>query len=116
VKPRDGTWFATPALDVDNAEDLRIKMCIDITARNFTTVHQSWATIFYQRAYSKQPFLFRDSANDGVHEAIGTTIALSVTPSIWSKSDCWTAPDSSKDIGLLLKRALEKVAFLRSAC
>ena len=62
-------------------DDLRIKMCIDITAEDFTTIHHELGHNFYQRAYDKQPFLFRDSANDGFHEAIGDTIALSVTPS-----------------------------------
>ena len=61
-------------------DDLRIKMCIDITAEYFTTIHHELGHNFYQRAYNRQPYLFRDSANDGFHEAIGDTIALSVTP------------------------------------
>ena len=68
------------AWDVDNVEDLRIKMCIDITDEDFTTIHHELGHNFYQRAYNTQPILFRDSANDGFHEAIGDTIALSVTP------------------------------------
>ena len=40
----------------------------------------SWATTSTSAPTSKQPFLFRDSANDGFHEAIGDAIALSVTP------------------------------------
>ncbi len=43
-------------------------------------MHHELGHNFYQRAYDKQPFLFRDSANDGFHEAIGDTIGLSVTP------------------------------------
>ncbi|MGA2115530.1 MAG: M2 family metallopeptidase [Bryobacteraceae bacterium] len=114
VKPRDRDVVChASAWDVDNAEDLRIKLCIDITAEDFTTVHHEVGHNFYQRAYSHQPFLFRDSANDGVHEAIGDTIALSVTPEYLVKIGLLDrAPDASKDIGLLLARALEKVAFL----
>ena len=57
--------------------------------------------------------LFRDSANDGFHEAIGDTIALSVTPEYLVKIGLLDkAPDASRDIGLLMTRALEKVAFL----
>ena len=58
--------------------------------------------------------LFRDSANDGFHEAIGDTIALSITPEYLVKIGLLLdqAPDASKDIGLLLQQALEKVAFL----
>ena len=114
VKPRDRDVVChASAWDVDSVEDLRIKMCIDITAEDFTTIHHELGHNFYQRAYDKQPFLFRDSANDGVHEAIGDTIALSVTPEYLVKIGLLDrAPDSSKDIGLLLRRALEKVAFL----
>ena len=88
-------------------------MCIQINAEDFTTIHHELGHNFYQRAYDQQPFLFRDSANDGFHEAIGDTIALSVTPEYLKKIGLLpTVPDSSKDIGLLLYKALEKVAFL----
>ena len=114
VKPRDRDVVChASAWDVDNVEDLRIKICIDITAEDFTTVHHELGHNFYQRAYNKQPFLFRDSANDGFHEAIGDTIALSVTPEYLVKIGLLDkTPDASKDIGLLLARALEKIAFL----
>ena len=96
-----------------NVEDLRVKMCIEPTGEDFVTIHHELGHNFYQRAYDKQPFLFRDSANDGFHEAIGDTIALSVTPEYLVKLGCFPkAPDASKDIGLLLNKALEKIAFL----
>jgi peptidyl-dipeptidase A len=114
IKPRDRDVVChASAWDVDNVEDLRIKMCIDITAEDFTTIHHELGHNFYQRAYSKLPFLFRDSANDGFHEAVGDTIALSITPEYLVKLGFLAkAPDESKDIGLLLRRALEKIAFL----
>jgi len=114
VKPRDRDVVChASAWDVDNVEDLRIKLCIEVTAEDFTVIHHELGHNFYQRAYSKQPYLFRDSANDGVHEAIGDTIALSVTPEYLVKIGMLDqAPDSSKDIGLLLARALDKIAFL----
>ena len=114
VKPRDRDVVChASAWDIDFADDLRLKMCIDINEEDFTTVHHELGHNFYQRAYDKQPFLFRDSANDGFHEAIGDTIALSVTPEYLVKIGLLDkAPDASKDIGLLLARALEKVAFL----
>ena len=65
---------------MDYVDDLRLKMCIEITGEDFSTIHHELGHNFYQRAYDQQPFLFRDSANDGFHEAIGDTIALSVTP------------------------------------
>src|SRR5258706_14376309 len=114
TKPRDRDVVChASAWDLDNIEDLRIKMCIDINEEDFITVHHELGHNFYQRAYNKQPFLFRDSANDGFHEAIGDTIALSVTPEYLVKIGLLDkAPDASKDIGLLLARALEKIAFL----
>ncbi len=101
------------AWDIDYVDDLRIKMCIDTTAEDFVTVHHELGHNYYQRAYDRQPVLFRDSANDGFHEAIGDTVALSVTPGYLVKIGLLSAtPDASKDIGLLLQKALEKVAFL----
>jgi peptidyl-dipeptidase A len=114
VKPRDREVVChASAWDVDFDRDLRVKMCIDITAEYFSTIHHELGHNFYQRAYSQQPYLFRDSANDGFHEAIGDTIALSITPQYLVKLGLLDkAPDPSKDLGLLLQRALEKIAFL----
>jgi peptidyl-dipeptidase A len=113
-KPRDREVVChASAWDVDNADDLRIKVCINITAEDFSVIHHELGHNFYQRAYNQQPFLFRDSANDGFHEAIGDTIALSITPEYLVKLGFIPkAPDTSKDIGLLLNKALEKIAFL----
>jgi peptidyl-dipeptidase A len=114
VRPRDREVIChASAWDIDYAEDVRIKMCIDQTADDFTTIHHELGHNFYQRAYKDQPVLFRDSANDGFHEAIGDTIALSVTPEYLVRIGLLDkAPDASRDIGLLLTRALQKIAFL----
>lgn len=114
VRPRDRDVVChASAWDVDNDNDLRVKMCIDITEEDFGVIHHELGHNFYQRAYNKQPFLFRNSANDGFHEAIGDTIALSLTPDYLIKLGMINkAPDASKDIGLLLQKALDKVAFL----
>jgi peptidyl-dipeptidase A len=101
------------AWDVDNDEDLRIKMCIRTTGEDFVVIHHELGHNFYQRAYRAQPILFRAGANDGFHEAIGDAIALSVTPEYLVKVGLLDrAPDAAGDTGLLLSRALEKVAFL----
>jgi peptidyl-dipeptidase A len=114
VKPRDRDVVChASAWDVDLVTDLRIKMCIDITAEDFLTIHHELGHNFYQRAYNEQPLLFRDSANDGFHEAVGDTIALSVTPEYLVKLGLLDkAPGTSGDIGQLLHKALEKIAFL----
>ena len=114
VKPRDREVVChASAWDVDLVDDLRIKMCIDITAEDFLVIHHELGHNFYQRAYNTQPLLFRDSANDGFHEAVGDTIALSVTPEYLVKLGLLNqAPGTSGDIGQLLHKALEKIAFL----
>jgi len=114
VRPKDREVVChASAWDVDFVEDVRIKMCIEPNAEDFTTIHHELGHDFYQRAYKDQPVLFRDSANDGFHEAIGDTIALSVTPEYLVKIGLLDkAPDTSRDIGLLMNRALDKIAFL----
>jgi peptidyl-dipeptidase A len=101
------------AWDVDSKDDLRIKMCIQTTAEDFTTIHHELGHNFYQRAYNTQPPLFQNSANDGFHEAVGDTIALSVTPEYLKQLALIdTVPPASGDIDYLLQQALPKIAFL----
>jgi peptidyl-dipeptidase A len=103
------------AWDLDNKDDLRIKMCTKVNATDFVTVHHELGHNYYQRAYNQQPYLYMDSANDGFHEAIGDTIALSVTPEYLVQIgllDRARVPPAEKDIGLLLEQAMDKVAFL----
>jgi peptidyl-dipeptidase A len=101
------------AWDIDNKDDLRVKMCIQITEEDFVTIHHELGHNFYQRAYKDQPPLFQNSANDGFHEAVGDTIALSVTPEYLKQLGLInTVPPASGDIDYLLQQALAKVAFL----
>lgn len=101
------------AWDVDNQNDLRLKMCIRIVDEDFRTIHHELGHNFYQRAYSRQPFLFEESANDGFHEAIGDTIALSITPEYLKQIDMLSdVPGPEGDLALLMHKALEKIAFL----
>ncbi len=101
------------AWDVDELSDLRIKMCIEPTAEDFKTIHHELGHNFYQRAYSHLPYLYRQSANDGFHEALGDTIALSVTPTYLKQIGMIDkVPDPSSDLGLLMRDALESIAFL----
>ena len=103
------------AWDVDNKDDLRIKMCTKVNSGDFVTIHHELGHNYYQRAYNKQPFLYLNSANDGFHEAIGDMIALSITPDYLVKIgllDAAQVPGADKDTGLLLRQAMDKVAFL----
>ncbi len=101
------------AWNLDAKDDIRIKMCIQKTGEEFSVIHHELGHNFYQRAYQNQPVYYQNSANDGFHEAIGDTIALSVTPKYLKEIGLIdTIPDESKDIGLLMKMALDKVAFI----
>jgi len=101
------------AWDIDYEKDVRLKMCIQINEEDFSVVHHELGHNYYQMAYSKQPYLFRESANDAFHEAIGDTVALSVTPPYLKQLGLIDkVPEQSADIGFLLNRALDKVAFL----
>ena len=116
TKPRDREVIChASAWDVDNLDDLRIKMCIKVNGDDFTTIHHELGHNYYQRAYNQQSYLYLDSANDGFHEAIGDTIALSITPEYLVQIgllDRSKVPSADKDTGLLLRQAMDKVAFL----
>ena len=116
VKPQDREVIChASAWDIDNVDDLRIKMCIKKNADDFTTIHHELGHNYYQRAYNKQDYLHLDGANDGFHEAIGDMIALSITPEYLVQIgllDRSQVPSADKDIGLLLRQAMDKVAFL----
>lgn len=114
TKPQDREVVChASAWSLDFENDLRIKMCIKINDEDFRTIHHELGHNYYQRAYSKQPFLYQDSANDGFHEAVGDTVALSITPEYLKQIGLIDqVPDPSKDLGLLMRSALDKVAFL----
>jgi peptidyl-dipeptidase A len=103
------------AWDVDSKDDLRIKMCTKVNGDDFVTIHHELGHNYYQRAYNQQPYLYLNGANDGFHEAIGDSIALSITPEYLAQIgllDRSKIPSTDKDTGLLLRQAMDKVAFL----
>lgn len=116
LKPADREVVChASAWDIDNVDDLRIKMCIKINSNDFVTVHHELGHNYYQRAYNKQSYLHLNGANDGFHEAIGDAIALSITPDYLVQIgllDASKVPNADKDNGLLLRQAMDKVAFL----
>jgi peptidyl-dipeptidase A len=116
VKPADREVIChASAWDLDSKDDLRIKMCTKVNGDDFVTIHHEMGHNYYQRAYNQQPFLYKNGANDGFHEAIGDTVALSITPDYLVRIgllDKAKVPSADKDIGLLLKQAMDKVAFL----
>ena len=116
TKPQDREVVChASAWDVDNVDDLRIKMCIKRNADDFKVIHHELGHNYYQRAYNQQDYLHLNGANDGFHEAIGDMIALSITPEYLVQIDMLDradVPSADKDIGLLLREAMDKIAFL----
>ncbi|HYD25923.1 MAG TPA: M2 family metallopeptidase [Croceibacterium sp.] len=116
LKPADREVVChASAWDVDNKDDLRIKMCIKVNSDDFVTIHHELGHNYYQRAYNEQPYVYLNGANDGFHEAIGDFVALSITPEYLVQIgllDRAQVPSADKDIGLLLRQAMDKVAFL----
>ena len=115
TRPRDREVVChASAWDLDDRSDIRIKMCTQVTAEDFVTVHHELGHNYYQRAYQDQPFLFKGGANDGFHEAIGDFAALSVlTPTYLKQIGLLeTVPGAEEDIPFLLKTAMDKIAFL----
>jgi peptidyl-dipeptidase A len=114
LKPQDHDVVChASAWDIDQDQDVRLKMCIKIDDEDFATIHHELGHLYYDLSYAKQPVLFRGGANDGFHEAIGDTMALSITPEYLKQIGLLDkVPSASADIGLLLRRALDKVAFL----
>jgi peptidyl-dipeptidase A len=116
TRPRDRDVVChASAWDLDERDDVRIKQCIQINAEHFQTVHHELGHNYYQRAYQDRSELFRGAAHDGFHEAIGDFVALNATPEYLAEIGILPRgqiPPVSADTGLLLQRALEKIAFL----
>lgn len=101
------------AWNIDNKDDVRLKMCVEINAEDFVTVHHELGHNYYSLAYAKQPPLFQGGANDGFHEAIGDAVALSTTPAYLTQIGLLAqAPGPGGDLEYLMKQSLDKVAFL----
>ena len=104
---RAGAW------NVDLDADVRIRMCLDVRGEDFVAVHRALGRNYYQRAYREQPPLYRAGAAGGFHEAVGGAAALSLTPEYLVEVGLLDeAPPAGRDVGRLLRLALDKVAFL----
>lgn len=115
IKPRDRDVVChASAWDMDYQGDVRIKMCIEPTEDEFTTIYHELGHIFYYLAYNHLPPLFQSGAHDGFHEAIGDTMVLAMTPGYLSSIGLIDKPKVSEQalINGQMRMALEKVAFL----
>ncbi|XP_037678580.1 angiotensin-converting enzyme 2 isoform X2 [Choloepus didactylus] len=96
--------------------DFRIKMCTKVTMDDFLTAHHEMGHIQYDMAYAIQPYLLRNGANEGFHEAVGEIMSLSAATPKHLKAIGLLPPDFQEDfeteINFLLKQALTIVGTL----
>ena len=118
IKPRDREVVChASAWDIDNEDDLRIKMCIDPTAEDFSTIHHELGHNFYQRAYKNQPMHVsrqRERRLPRSDRRYGRAVGDAGVPGKIGLLD--KAPDASRDIGLLLNVRWIKWRSCRSDC
>jgi peptidyl-dipeptidase A len=115
VRPRDRQVVChASAWDMNNQGDVRIKTCLAPTEEDLYTIYHELGHVYYFISYARQPFLFRDGANDGFHEAIGDSVNLSVTPAYLARIGLIPAVKPSREAVLnqQMKMAVEKIAFL----
>ena len=115
IKPLDRDVMChASAWDMNMQGDVRIKMCINPTEEDLSTIYHEMGHIYYYLAYNKLPPLLQGGANDGFHEAIGDTIVLSMTPQYLASVGLVAKPQQTHDalVNAQMRMALSKVAFL----
>ncbi len=115
VKPADKKVVChASAWDVQSNNDLRIKMCINKNQEDLITIHHELGHDYYYNNYYQLPILFQSGANDGFHEAIGDTVALSMTPEYLKQKGLIdkVVKNDKATINAQMHKALEKIAFL----
>lgn len=80
----------------------RIKMCTKVTMDDFLTAHHEMGHIQYDMAYAEQPYLLRNGANEGFHEAVGEIMSLSAATPKHLKSLGLLPPDFVEDNGMYI--------------
>ena len=114
-KPKDKEVVChASAWDVGLNNDLRIKMCINKNQEDLITIHHELGHDYYFNSYFTLPVLYQNGANDGFHEAIGDTIALSMTPGYLKARGLLSVVEKNDraTINEQMASALDKIAFL----
>jgi len=115
ARPRDREVVCyASAWDMNPGTDVRVKACLEPTEEDLYTIYHELGHDYYFLAYAKQPYPFREGANDGFHEAIGDTVNLSVTPAYLAKLGLIRSAQPGHDalINQQMKMATQKIAFL----
>ena len=67
---------------------------------DFLTAHHEMGHIQYDMAYAAQPYLLRNGANEGFHEAVGEIMSLSAATPHYLKALGLLEPDFYEDNGM----------------
>jgi len=112
-RDRDVVCHAT-AWEMDGKDDVRIKMCMRPTLEELRTIYHELGHVYYYLWYKDQPYLFKQGAHDGFHEAVGDTVTLSMTPDYLAKTGLVPPAKRSREavINEQMQMALQKIAFL----
>ncbi|KAK4290884.1 hypothetical protein Pmani_036251 [Petrolisthes manimaculis] len=115
-KPKDRQVVCHPsAWDFCDGKDFRIKMCTKVSMKHLMTIYHELGHIHYFMQYAHLPYIFREGANRGFHEALGDVVGMNVvTPTYLHKVGLLSDPntDHETEINLLLESALSRVAML----
>jgi peptidyl-dipeptidase A len=115
TQPRDrDVQCHASAWEMNGVDDVRIKMCIRPTYEELRTIYHELGHVYYYLAYRDQPYLFKNGAHDGFHEAVGDTVNLSMTPAYLAQIGLVPPARPSREavINGQMQMALQKIAFL----
>ena len=115
TRPRDRDVVChASAWDMNMQGDVRVKQCVEPTEDELITMHHELGHIYYDLMYNPQPPMFQGAAHDGFHEAIGDTVALSLTPEHLHKIGLVPPQkaDPKATLNAQMKMALDKIVFL----
>ena len=114
-QPRDRDVSCHPqAFTIAFSDDIRIKMCTEVTEGDLAVLHHELGHDYYFLYYLDQPVIVQDGAHDGFHEGIGDTLTLSMTPGYYEKLGLIDrAPNDAKaELNQLMRLALDRIAFV----
>lgn len=119
-KPDDGRELVchASAWDGCGTDLVRIKQCTRVKMSDLIVAHHEMGHIEYYLQYQKLPSYYQSGANPGFHEAVGDTLALSVSTPKHLRAIGLLEESSMTDedtINYLMSIALDKIAILPSA-
>jgi len=106
------------AWTIDQGGDVRVKLCLRMTAGEWPVVHHELGHNYYSLAFEGQPFLFRDGVNAGFQEGLGDFIGLSaMMPSYLQRLGLEPEDfsDDRDDTSFLLRQALARIPLMAFA-